>query len=61
MEKTFSDTCARLESRMGRIDHAASTKMLSEGESEMTVRADIQGTEGPLGLMIFNAIDHGVL
>jgi len=46
---------------MGRIDHAASTKMLSEGESEMTVRADIQGTEGPLGLMIFNAIDHGVL
>jgi uncharacterized protein (DUF302 family) len=61
MEKTFSDTCARLESRMGRIDYAAFTKLLSEGESGMALRAHIQGTEGPLGLMICNAIDHGVL
>jgi len=61
IEKTFSETCSRFESRMGRIDYAAFTKMLSEGESEMAVRDHIQGTEGPLGLMIFNAIDHGVL
>jgi uncharacterized protein (DUF302 family) len=46
---------------MGRIDYAACTKMLSQGESEMAVRDHIQGTEGPLGLVIFNAIDHGVL
>src|SRR5262245_5736292 len=31
--KTFSDTCSRFESRMGRIDHAAFTKLLSEGAS----------------------------
>src|SRR6266511_3027615 len=61
IEKTFSETCSRFESRMGRIDYAAFTKMLSEGESEMAVQDHIQGTEGPLGLMIFNAIDHGVL
>lgn len=60
MEKTFSETCSRLESRMVRIDYAAFTTMLSEGESEMAVRDHIQGTEDPLGLMIFNAIDHGV-
>jgi hypothetical protein len=60
MEKTFSETSSRLESQMGRIDHAAFTKLLREGESEMAVRAHIQGTEGPLGLMIFTAIDHGV-
>jgi hypothetical protein len=60
MAKTFSETSSRLESQMGRIDYAAFTKLLSEGESAMAVRARIQGTEGPLGLMIFNAIDHGV-
>jgi hypothetical protein len=51
MEKTFSETSSRLESQMGRIDHAAFTKLLSEGESAMAVRAHIQGTEGPLGLI----------
>lgn len=61
LEKMFSETCARFESRMGRIDHAAFTKLLSEGASEMAVRDHIQGTEGPLGLMIFTVIDHGVL
>ncbi len=35
--------------------------MLSEGESEKAVRNYIKGIEGPLGLMIFNTIDHGVL
>jgi hypothetical protein len=60
IEKTFSETCPRFESRMGRIDYATFTKMLSEGESGMVVLDHIQGTEGPLGLMIFNAIDHGV-
>jgi hypothetical protein len=60
MEKPFSETRSRLASRLGRIDYAACTTMLSEGESEMVVRDHIQGTEGPLGLMIFNAIDHGV-
>jgi uncharacterized protein (DUF302 family) len=61
IEKTFSETCSRFESRMGHIDYATFTKMLSRGESEMAVRDHIKGTEGPLGLMIFNAIDHGVL
>jgi hypothetical protein len=60
MEKTFRETCSRLESRMGRIDYAAFPKRLSDGESAMAVRDHKQGTEGPLGLMIFNAIDHGV-
>jgi uncharacterized protein (DUF302 family) len=61
IEKTFSETCARFESRMGHIDYAAFPQMLSEGESERAVRQHIKGTEGPLGLMIFNLIDHGVL
>ena len=34
MEKTFSETCSRLESRMGRIDYAAFTKCsVNEGSS----------------------------
>jgi hypothetical protein len=45
---------------MVRIDYAAFTTMLSEGESAMAVRDHRQGTEDPLGLMIFHAIDHGV-
>ncbi len=59
--KTFSETCSRFESRMGRIDSAAITKMLIDGESQAAVRDHIKATEGPLGLMIFNVIDHGVL
>jgi hypothetical protein len=39
MAKTFSETSSRLESQMGRIDYAAFTKLLSEGESAMGVRA----------------------
>jgi uncharacterized protein (DUF302 family) len=46
---------------MGRIDSAAITKMLSDGESQTAVRDHIKATEGPLGLMIFNVFDHGVL
>jgi uncharacterized protein (DUF302 family) len=46
---------------MGPIDYDAFTKMLCEGESEMAVRDHIKGTGGRLGLMIFNAADHGVL
>ncbi len=61
IEKTFSETCSRFESRMGRIDYACFNKMLSEGESEKAVRNYIKGIEGPLGLMIFNTIDHGAL
>src|SRR5438094_4732435 len=61
IEKTFSETCSRFESRMGRIDYAAFDKMLCEGQSEMAVRAHIKAIEGPLGLMIFNVIDHGLL
>jgi uncharacterized protein (DUF302 family) len=61
IEKTFSETCSRFESRMGRIDYPSFSKMLSEGESEKAVRSYIKGIEGPLGLMIFNTIDHGAL
>ena len=61
IEKTFSETCSRFESRMGRIDYVAFDKMLREGESETTIRNYIKGIEGPLGLMIFNAIDHCLL
>jgi len=61
IEKAFSETCSRFELRMGRIDYAAFEKMLREGESETTIRNYIKGIEGPLGLMIFHAIDHGLL
>ena len=61
IEKTFSETCSRFESRMGRIDYAAFDKKLSERESETSIRNYVKGIEGPLGLMIFNAIDHGLL
>jgi len=61
IEKTFGETCSSFESRMGRIDYAGFNKMLCEGESEMAVRDHIKAIEGPLGLMIFNAIDHGIL
>src|SRR5262249_61613529 len=61
VEKTFSETCSRFESRMGRIDYAAFEKMLREGESETAMGNYVKGIEGPLGLMIFNAIDHGLL
>jgi uncharacterized protein (DUF302 family) len=61
IEKTFSETCSRFESRMGRIDYAAFEKMLREGESETAMENYVKGIEGPLGLMIFNAIDHGLL
>jgi uncharacterized protein (DUF302 family) len=61
IEKTFSETCSRFESRMGRIDYAVFDKKLSERESETAIRNYVKGIEGPLGLMIFNAIDHGLL
>src|SRR5215468_742162 len=61
IEKTFSETCSRFESRMGRIDYSAFEKMLGEGESETTMGNYVKGIEGSLGLMIFNAIDHGLL
>lgn len=61
MATTCSETCARLESRLGRIDYGAFTTLLRDGASAMAVRDHIQGTAGPLGLMILNAIDHGVL
>ena len=61
IEKGFSEACSRFESRMGHIDFTAITKMLSEGEPERAVRDHIKETEGPLGLMIFSVIDHGIL
>jgi uncharacterized protein (DUF302 family) len=61
VEKTFSETCSRFESRMGRIDYAAFDKMLSERKSETAIRDYVKRIEGPLGLMIFNVIDHGLL
>ena len=61
IEKMFSETCSRFESRMGRIDYAAFNKMLTTGEPETAVRNYVKGIEGPLGLMIFNVIDHGLL
>jgi uncharacterized protein (DUF302 family) len=35
--------------------------MLCDRESETAIRNYIKEIEGPLGLMIFNAIDHGLL
>ena len=61
IEKMFSETCSRFESRMGSIDYAAFNKMLTTGEPETAVRNYVKGIEGPLGLMIFNVIDHGLL
>jgi uncharacterized protein (DUF302 family) len=61
IERTFTETCSRFESRMGRIDYPAFDKKLSERESETAIRNYVKGIEGPLGLMIFNAIDHGLL
>jgi uncharacterized protein (DUF302 family) len=61
IEKTFSETCSRFESRMGRIDSVAFNKMLTTGEPETALQNYVKGIEGPLGLMIFNAIDHGLL
>src|SRR5262245_37576655 len=46
IEKTFSETCSRFESRMGRIDYAAFEKMLREGESETTMGNYVKGIEG---------------
>jgi uncharacterized protein (DUF302 family) len=61
IEKTFSETSLRFESRMGRIDYGLFDKMLCNGESETTIRNYVKEIEGPLGLMIFNVIDHGRL
>jgi uncharacterized protein (DUF302 family) len=61
IERTFTETCSRFESRMGRIDYAAFDKKLSEREPETAIRNHVKEIEGPLGLMIFNVIDHGRL
>jgi uncharacterized protein (DUF302 family) len=61
IERTFSEACSRFESRMGRIDYAAFDKKLSEREPETAIRNHVKEIEGPLGLMIFNVIDHGRL
>src|ERR1700756_4809705 len=61
LDKTFQETCTRFESRMGRIDYGLFDKMLCDGESETTIRNYVKEIEGPLGLMIFNVIDHGRL
>jgi len=61
IERTFSETCSRFESRMGRIDYGAFDKMLGTGQPETAIRNYVKEIEGPLGLMIFNAIDHGLL
>jgi len=61
LDETFQETCTRFESRMGRIDYGLFDKMLSDGESETTIRNYVKEIDGPLGLMIFNVIDHGRL
>jgi uncharacterized protein (DUF302 family) len=61
LDKTFEETCTKFESRMGRIDYGVFEKMLCDRESETAIRNYIKEIEGPLGLMIFNAIDHGLL
>src|SRR4030095_798034 len=61
IERTFTETCSRFESRMGRIDYGVFEKMLCDRESETAIRNYIKEIEGPLGLMIFNVIDHGLL
>jgi uncharacterized protein (DUF302 family) len=61
IEKPFGETCLRFESRMGRLDYTVFSKKLTEKEPQTAVRDYIKTTEGPLGLMIFNTIDHGAL
>jgi uncharacterized protein (DUF302 family) len=61
LDKTFEETCARFESRMGHLDYPAFNKRLERGMSEDAARDYMKNIEGPLGLMIFAVIDHGRL
>src|SRR6266852_1296331 len=60
-KKPFTEVCAKIESRLGRFDLPAFTKMISEGAPESVVRRRLKDIEGPLGIMIFNTVDHGAL
>ena len=61
VDKTFEETCARFESRMGHLDYGAFDERLTCGMSESAARDYMKNIEGPLGLMIFAVIDHGRL
>src|SRR5215510_3016360 len=61
VDKTFEETCARFESRMGHLDYGAFDEQLTCGMSESAARDYMKNIEGPLGLMIFAVIDHGRL
>jgi uncharacterized protein (DUF302 family) len=61
LDKKFEETCARFESRMGNLDYPAFNNRLERGMSEDAARDYMKKIEGPLGLMIFNVIDHGRL
>jgi uncharacterized protein (DUF302 family) len=61
LDKTFEETCARFESRMGNLDYPAFNKRLERGMSEDAARDYMKKIEGPLSLMIFAVIDHGRL
>ena len=61
LDKTFEETCARFESRMGYLDYPAFNERLERGMSEGAAQDYMKNIEGPLGLMIFAVIDHGRL
>jgi uncharacterized protein (DUF302 family) len=61
LDKTFEEACGRFESRMGHLDYSAFNERLERGMSESAARDYVEDIEGPLGLMIFNVIDHGRL
>jgi uncharacterized protein (DUF302 family) len=61
LDKTFEETCARFESRMGHLDYPAFNERLERGMSEDAARDYMKTIEGPRGLMIFAVIDHGRL
>jgi len=48
------------ESRLGRLDYADFQQLLDEDKPD-AARAYIARIEGPLGLLVFNVIDHGSL
>ncbi len=53
--------CEKFESRLGRIDFLAFESLIKEKNSEISIYHYIEEIQGPVGLMIFNVIDHGAL
>jgi uncharacterized protein (DUF302 family) len=56
--KPFAEVCARIESRLGKLDYDKFEGLLADPEA---VRTYIREAEGPLGLMVFNVVHHGAI